>query len=289
MVPFRPLAPINGTSNPAVTSSSTVDTTSTDGVMPLRLTHVDPRQYSPVGDEVWTTPMEPSSPSTIDTDDGSPMTPVLDHHSAFFEQYEATFGPLESRLFVADPQSVHSQFPIPTFFGSSTSSMSSTSGPSFAASSSARDSMCSQPPRGLVSGHVPSQVAPVNTMPASSDFDSRVPSRGGRLGEAESSDGTKSAASSPSTVEPVAEGGDRDRLLLEMRRQGYSYKEIKRQCHFKEAESTLRGRMRMLTKEKHERVRKPVWERADVSWTCTHAPISPVLTDAGRSYCSAAQ
>lgn len=57
----------------------------------------------------------------------------------------------------------------------------------------------------------------------------------------------------------------RDDQLLEMRREGLSYKEIKRIGGFREAESTLRGRVRTLTKNKHERVRKPEWKARDVS------------------------
>jgi hypothetical protein len=56
----------------------------------------------------------------------------------------------------------------------------------------------------------------------------------------------------------------RDKMLIDLRRKGHSYKEIKRLGRFKEAESTLRGRLRTLTKEKSERVRKPKWNRRDV-------------------------
>lgn len=58
---------------------------------------------------------------------------------------------------------------------------------------------------------------------------------------------------------------DRDRYLLKMREKGFSYREIKRRGRFTEAESTLRGRVRVMTKHKSERVRKPVWTRNDVS------------------------
>lgn len=56
----------------------------------------------------------------------------------------------------------------------------------------------------------------------------------------------------------------RDAFLLEHRRAGISYKEIKRRGRFREAESTLRGRVRVLTKEKWQRVRKPEWFDDDV-------------------------
>lgn len=57
----------------------------------------------------------------------------------------------------------------------------------------------------------------------------------------------------------------RDRFLLKMRSKGRSYKDIKELGKFAEAESTLRGRVRVLTKDKSVRVRKPEWEPKDVS------------------------
>lgn len=57
----------------------------------------------------------------------------------------------------------------------------------------------------------------------------------------------------------------RDAQLIEWKRAGLSYKEIKRIGGFKEAESTLRGRFRTLTKAKEHRVRKPKWLKRDVS------------------------
>jgi hypothetical protein len=57
----------------------------------------------------------------------------------------------------------------------------------------------------------------------------------------------------------------RDELLVELRREGFSYKDIKRKGGYEEAESTLRGRFRTLTKPKQERVRRPDWTEQDVS------------------------
>jgi hypothetical protein len=57
----------------------------------------------------------------------------------------------------------------------------------------------------------------------------------------------------------------RDDLLVELRRRGLPYREIKTQGGYTEAESTLRGRFRTLTKEKSDRVRKPQWQHEDVS------------------------
>ena len=85
----------------------------------------------------------------------------------------------------------------------------------------------------------------------------------------EDSEYEESPASSPSPRYVLADDeidarNRRDGLLLSMRDEGKSYREIKRLGKFKEAESTLRGRYRALTKGKEERVRKPQWHRQDV-------------------------
>lgn len=56
----------------------------------------------------------------------------------------------------------------------------------------------------------------------------------------------------------------RDTFLIESKMAGKSYKQIKDEGKFTEAESTLRGRFRTLTKAKERRVRKPEWEEGDV-------------------------
>ena len=57
----------------------------------------------------------------------------------------------------------------------------------------------------------------------------------------------------------------KDIFLVESKQAGMSYKDIKKQGGFHEAESTLRGRFRTLTKDKSERVRKPEWKSNDVN------------------------
>lgn len=63
-------------------------------------------------------------------------------------------------------------------------------------------------------------------------------------------------------VSPLRE--DKDDFLITHKRAGLSYKEIRRLGRFKEAESTLRGRYRTLTKSKEERVRRPNWTEKDL-------------------------
>lgn len=72
-----------------------------------------------------------------------------------------------------------------------------------------------------------------------------------------------------SLTRPLAKPSQRDNaknaLLIHYKEQGMSYKDIKAIAGFDEAESTLRGRYRTLTKPKEERVRKPEWSERDVS------------------------
>ncbi|KAG0643008.1 hypothetical protein HOY80DRAFT_1134125 [Tuber brumale] len=55
-------------------------------------------------------------------------------------------------------------------------------------------------------------------------------------------------------------------LLLHWRSQGISYKTIRTRLNLTEAESTLRGRLRTLTKPKCERLRQPQWLPEDVGF-----------------------
>ncbi|KAK0721222.1 hypothetical protein B0T21DRAFT_414413 [Apiosordaria backusii] len=56
----------------------------------------------------------------------------------------------------------------------------------------------------------------------------------------------------------------RDEFLVQQRMLGIPYKEIRRIGSFTEAESTLRGRYRTLTKCREARVRKPEWSEKDL-------------------------
>ncbi|KAF2721865.1 hypothetical protein K431DRAFT_303166 [Polychaeton citri CBS 116435] len=76
----------------------------------------------------------------------------------------------------------------------------------------------------------------------------------------------------------------RDMRLLELRRQGLPYKRIKKIGGFLEAESTLRGRVRNLTKDKSERVRKPEWTAHDI--TLLQQAIERCGDDVGVDYCT---
>ncbi|OAL37488.1 hypothetical protein AYO20_03337 [Fonsecaea nubica] len=74
--------------------------------------------------------------------------------------------------------------------------------------------------------------------------------------------------STPQGRQLGVKGGQRDTskdtLLVQLKEQGLSYKIIKERLKFEEAESTLRGRYRALTKPREARLRKPEWSDRDV-------------------------
>lgn len=74
-------------------------------------------------------------------------------------------------------------------------------------------------------------------------------------------------SSAPDRSTRVVDGGRaaKDDFLIRSKLAGMTYKEIRRKGNFSEAESTLRGRFRTLTKDKEARVRKPEWQDNDVS------------------------
>lgn len=83
------------------------------------------------------------------------------------------------------------------------------------------------------------------------------------------------AGSCEVAASPAAKGGvlvdlerrSKDDFLVRHKQLGLTYKEIRRMGNFTEAESTLRGRYRTLTKSREARVRKPEWSEKDVSLT----------------------
>ncbi|KAL5361727.1 hypothetical protein BJX96DRAFT_176500 [Aspergillus floccosus] len=75
-------------------------------------------------------------------------------------------------------------------------------------------------------------------------------------------------------------------FLIECKRRGLSYKDIKRIGGFKEAESTLRGRFRTLTKSKEQRVRKPQWHEKDIKLLCEAVRANSESDNADISYVS---
>jgi hypothetical protein len=109
---------------------------------------------------------------------------------------------------------------------------------------------------------------PIYTKPPSPSQTTTPPPSSSRNSQKSLPGGTSSRAGSiarriPSATGPVRAA--RDSFLLECRAAGMSYKQLKEYGNLPEAESTLRGRYRVLTKSKQERVRCPVWTDRDVS------------------------
>lgn len=71
-------------------------------------------------------------------------------------------------------------------------------------------------------------------------------------------------AHSLAAVNAVQYRDAKDDFLVRSKMAGMSYKDIRKKGKFTEAESTLRGRYRTLTKHKAARVRKPEWNDNDV-------------------------
>ncbi|KAG6203652.1 hypothetical protein E4U50_005621 [Claviceps purpurea] len=71
---------------------------------------------------------------------------------------------------------------------------------------------------------------------------------------------------SPVSAQPAITSAKeyQDQVLMQDRRNGWSYKQIKTIRNFGVSESTLRGRHRTLLKGSHQRPRKPIWTLADV-------------------------
>lgn len=87
---------------------------------------------------------------------------------------------------------------------------------------------------------------------------------------------SETPTSAPTSSAPTsisASQSNRNAFLIDCKRRGLSYRDIKRLGNFKEAESTLRGRYRTLTKSKDQRVRKPQWEEQDVSLFFIHSAV----------------
>ncbi|KAJ5054712.1 uncharacterized protein L3040_000978 [Drepanopeziza brunnea f. sp. 'multigermtubi'] len=69
---------------------------------------------------------------------------------------------------------------------------------------------------------------------------------------------------SAAAVQAMHQRDSKDDFLVRSKLAGMSYKDIRRKGKFTEAESTLRGRFRTLTKHKAARVRKPEWSDNDI-------------------------
>ncbi|UPL01562.1 hypothetical protein LCI18_012496 [Fusarium solani-melongenae] len=77
----------------------------------------------------------------------------------------------------------------------------------------------------------------------------------------------------------MASRESRDQYLIDRRADGFTYREIKDAGAYKEAEATLRGRWRTLTKDPEQRLRRPVWEQNDLEMLGVESPCFFVVWD----------
>lgn len=115
------------------------------------------------------------------------------------------------------------------------------------------------------------RIAPINSIPSSFSTAYQNPSansasRGHHSwGGPQTSFPIQDRVQSHRVVDSHTERKADDQILLDGKKDGLTYKEIRKRMYTKCAESTLRGRYRSLTKARQDRVRKPVWQKKDVS------------------------
>ncbi|KAK3720157.1 hypothetical protein LTR37_003981 [Vermiconidia calcicola] len=226
---------------------------------------VDVSKYENVPVEDWVmapTAYSPSSPSATDSFRSGPYTPISDYGSSSagpcFEQHygQNVSGAINNTGYPPFSRNGSITSQLPVFFPNSFAA----DAPWYTRTGSSDNTFPCYAP-------VPSSTY-MDFQSSSHEPDSASPQDIERPVSSQCAHSSSSASSSPASFiadDTVAERQQRNELLVEMRRKGHSYREIKRLGDFKEAESTLRGRVRMLTKEKWERVRKPQWKHRDVT------------------------
>lgn len=279
----RPYAPIKFPS-PSDSSSGGRAVTAFDDIpiMPLVQTNVDTTQFEAVPREAWRKASLDSStdddefatsPASTSNTSYGPFTPHDDHGFTDFAYRRLSSDHLSSSLETTGT-SMFGDLGCDVSF-SSVDDLSSSVGSQFSSQAShygglpfqgshfgelrapgINDLPLNQGPFRGIDGLPPSSPA---VAPGSGECDGSGTSRAITK--------TKRRRSSEKQAEAEAEAisrDEKDQYLLDMREEGYTYKEIKAMGHFTEAESTLRGRVRVLTKDRSERVRKPVWTDRDV-------------------------
>jgi hypothetical protein len=275
---------------------------------PILAGDVNAAEWQPVGDADWLlSSQDAPSPSSVDTRGTAPRTPDSPACGYVFPGAIQGVGDQSTQLVVQHPKTdtdfgacpfpFNAPFQQPGIFGSAPVSFGDmTLGSSFGQQSASWDPHSSYDvlssygqmaarDTSMLSAYQPNgqqlqqPVQPpvgFTAMDAWRTSNNNLPELE-RDPLASSPEPSQTDASSPEeTGDPVRVAQkrcERDRLLLHLRDQGYSYKEIKRTGGFREAESTLRGRVRVLTKDKSQRVRRPEWQPNDVS----SPPIQPCV------------
>ncbi|KAK5123346.1 hypothetical protein LTR85_002777 [Meristemomyces frigidus] len=299
---FRPLLPLSPGPMPTNAAPS-ASIWKTESIAPLVApgvlgSHVDNAQYAPVFDHDWhraSIDYDASSHGSVDTQATSPLTPATDGSGSFAEHFFRTtqcgantvadsFATKQNALGLFDARVLHPAA-MPTTFAVPRASSYNTSAAfevplaqtahHSSAGPAAFDIQTSSANPAYANHHhhvLPFRPTPIfkrdsfsdelHSLGRTSESDDDNPTP--RTPETDEHSSVSSRRSSDSSaVDEVRQQRDPDAYLLSMRRRGISYKDIRRRGGFKEAESTLRGRWRVLTKGKHERVRKPEWTAND--------------------------
>ncbi|KAI7286878.1 hypothetical protein KC345_g942 [Hortaea werneckii] len=290
-VTFRPLLPTTVASPPISMPSFVPVKAESTSSLPrpgVLAGHVDNSQFLPITDELWDSASidydaDASSPGSDDTIN-SPSTPNTDSVSSFTEIFfqqghggDAVAADFAAKR-AADNLSIAPLYPAAApnqaFWPQlphSTAAMQPIS-PTTAISPNAVMPAPIIPTQDQHSAQEPSQFARFLHQ-ENELFDSGFSTRNALVEELpdapapedENSSDTEDTSSSRSNASMGAAARHKweDDLLLREWRKGTPYRRIKAIGNFKVAESTLRGRIRTLTKDKSERVRRPEWTTED--------------------------
>ncbi|KAI6829154.1 hypothetical protein KC332_g2945 [Hortaea werneckii] len=290
-VTFRPLLPTTVASPPISMPSFVPVKAESTSSLPrpgVLASHVDNSQFLPITDELWDSASidydaDASSPGSDDTIN-SPSTPNTDSVSSFTEIFfqQGHGGNAVAADFAAkraaDNLSIAPLYPAAApnqaFWPQlphSTAAMQPIS-PTIAISPNAVMPAPVIPTQDQHSAQEPSQFARFLHQ-ENELFDSGFSTRNALAEELpdapapedENFSDTEDTSSSRSnaSMDAAARHKWEDDLLLREWRKGTPYRRIKAIGNFKVAESTLRGRIRTLTKDKSERVRRPEWTTED--------------------------
>ena len=262
-LPFRPIgpAPAHGSFFGPATIPVKQESSAPVGVPPILLTNIDPSQYDPVSlEECMSTPVEygsVSSSSSSITNETSPRTPSADGYDALFDYYAQrarNIMPTHTDCY-GGPYVDHQH--------GSFGSVSSNSSTSFGVPAEIFHQH--QQPHTQPQGLAITYTEPVMQGDPLATADEVMFSDAQSEQSAEDDLSSSASASSSTEAEDARDRRTGHEYIVQMRSQGYTYKEIKKLGKFTEAESTLRGRYRVLTKGKEQRVRRPKWQQSDVS------------------------
>ncbi|GAB1735015.1 hypothetical protein NU219Hw_g86t1 [Hortaea werneckii] len=291
-VAFRPLLPTNGASTSANVppfvpfKAESVSSLPRPGVL---AGHVDNSQFLPITDELWDSASidydaDASSPGSDDTVN-SPSTPNTDSvpfTQVFFQQghggnaVAADFAAKRAADSVSITPLYPAAAPNPAFWPqlSYGTAVMQSSSPTTAISPNA---VMPAPVIPTQDQHVtqdPSQFARFLRQ-ENELFDSGESTRNALVEELPDAPASEddnlsdmadtSSSRSNSSMDSAARHKWEDELLYREWKKGTPYRRIKAMGKFKVAESTLRGRIRTMTKDKSERVRRPEWTAEDES------------------------